>query len=513
MNNKIKRSNKGITLISLIITIIVMLILTGVSLSMVVGENSILSEAKESAFMQEVTGYKEQLAVSLLGEASKELRVVDKSELTARGDAMKKYIPTITDGDINDYMIIAGELYYVGDDEFEIGVCNKYGLHTKPDNMTKDQFYDSLEVAGIEAIIQKVSGILTITPENGDPENVGIPLATKTAGEGFGSASKWVVISEIQNGKTTATYADGWYYVPEGTEFPNLGKLKYSYIINYTTKEAVRFTDNHAILNSNGGLSVEEGLVFSADPASMDGTKKSWGDAKLNGFEDTVKVGDTVVSGWTKDAFVTDGEDDFVELSKEGLDFKDGYTIECFCKIPNIYANNEQSHVFAKGVDYTTGISVGLWGDKVASTGYKNTFWFGYQGHRSWDVNFDSLNNKDFYIVIKGDKNNPKGDCYVDNQKLTIRTEGSNKWENYLSILNDSSKGFIFGKGTDSTGVDYTKMYLYSIRVYNRNLSEDELTANYNATIAYHDILGNDGNAGNNNTGGESFDDAFGSES
>ena len=45
-------------------------------------------------------------------------------------------------------------------------------------------------------------------------------------------------------------------------------------------------------------------------------------------------------------------------------------------------------------------------------------------------------------------------------------------------------------------------MYLYSIRVYNRNLSEEELTANYNATIAYHDILGNDGNAGNNNTGG-----------
>jgi hypothetical protein len=235
MEKKLK-GKKGITLVSLVITVIVMLILAGVSLNFVTGESSVLTEAMETAFMQEVTGYKEQLAVSLLGEASKELRVVDKTELTARGDAMKKYIPTITSDDINEYMIVAGELYYVGDDEFEIGVCNKYGLHTKPENMTKDQFYDSLEVAGIEAIIQKVSGILTVTPEGGTPENVGVPLAQKVAGEGFGSASKWLVIAEIQNGKTTSTYADGWYYVTEGTEFPNLGKLKYSYIINYTTK-------------------------------------------------------------------------------------------------------------------------------------------------------------------------------------------------------------------------------------------------------------------------------------
>ena len=507
MEKKLK-GKKGITLVSLVITVIVMLILAGVSLNLVTGESSVLTEAMETAFMQEVTGYKEQLAVSLLGEASKELRVVDKTELTARGDAMKKYIPTITSDDINDYMIVAGELYYVGDDEFEIGVCNKYGLHTKPENMTKDQFYDSLEVAGIEAIIQKVSGILTVTPEGGTPENVGVPLAQKVAGEGFGSASKWLVIAEIQNGKTTSTYADGWYYVTEGTEFPNLGKLKYSYIINYTTKKAVRFTDNHTILNGNGGgLAVTEGIVFSADPASMDGSKESWGDAKLNGFDGTEKVGDTVVSGWTKDAFVTDGDNDFVELSKTELDFSEGYTIECYCRIPNIYANNEQSHVFAKGVDYTDGLSVGLWGDKVSSTGYKNTFWFGYQGHRSWNVDFDSLNDKDFYIVIKGDPTNPKGECYLNNSKLSIKTDGSNTWDNYLRILNDPDKGFIFGKGTDSTGVDYTKMYLYSIRVYNRNLTEEELTVNYNATIAYHDILGNDGNAGNNNTGGSDIDE------
>ena len=43
--NKLSR-NKGITLVSLVITIIVMLILAGVSLSMLMGDNSLLERAQ-----------------------------------------------------------------------------------------------------------------------------------------------------------------------------------------------------------------------------------------------------------------------------------------------------------------------------------------------------------------------------------------------------------------------------------------------------------------------------------
>ena len=41
-------NNKGITLVSLVITIIVMLILAGVSLSMVLGDGSVLDQAKNA---------------------------------------------------------------------------------------------------------------------------------------------------------------------------------------------------------------------------------------------------------------------------------------------------------------------------------------------------------------------------------------------------------------------------------------------------------------------------------
>ena len=43
-----RKSQRGITLVALVITIIVLLILAGISLNAVVGENGLLERAKES---------------------------------------------------------------------------------------------------------------------------------------------------------------------------------------------------------------------------------------------------------------------------------------------------------------------------------------------------------------------------------------------------------------------------------------------------------------------------------
>ena len=45
---EIKKSSKGVTLIALVITIIVLLILAGVSIAMLTGDNGILTQAKEA---------------------------------------------------------------------------------------------------------------------------------------------------------------------------------------------------------------------------------------------------------------------------------------------------------------------------------------------------------------------------------------------------------------------------------------------------------------------------------
>ena len=60
-------NSKGITLISLVITIIVMLILAGVSLNMITGDSSVLSNAMKAADMQSLGMLEEWINQQYLG--------------------------------------------------------------------------------------------------------------------------------------------------------------------------------------------------------------------------------------------------------------------------------------------------------------------------------------------------------------------------------------------------------------------------------------------------------------
>ena len=61
-----KKENKGITLIALIITIIVMLILVGVTINLILGENGIITKAGESKEATEIAMEKEVLGIASL---------------------------------------------------------------------------------------------------------------------------------------------------------------------------------------------------------------------------------------------------------------------------------------------------------------------------------------------------------------------------------------------------------------------------------------------------------------
>ena len=62
---EIKKSSKGITLIALVITIIVLLILAGVSIAMLTGENGILTQATEAKKANTVGAEKEQIQLAM----------------------------------------------------------------------------------------------------------------------------------------------------------------------------------------------------------------------------------------------------------------------------------------------------------------------------------------------------------------------------------------------------------------------------------------------------------------
>ena len=162
--------------------------------------------------------------------------------------------------------------------------------------------------------------------------------------------------------------------------------------------------------------------------------------------------------------------------------------------------------IFTKGFSSNLSEVITLGLDKTSKTS-----WFGYSGHRHWAIpNFDSefAEGKQFFISYRVSDIEPKGKIYLNNVPLTtIQHEGSNKLADIKEIFNDSKKSFYFGygRGTGSR-LDFSNLAINSIRVYNRYLSDDELTANYNATVSYYNILLGGGNADNNNNGGEDWD-------
>lgn len=67
MKGKIKNINSGITLIALVITVIVMLILAGISITMITGDNSILQKAGDAKKSNDYESAKEQVELTVLG--------------------------------------------------------------------------------------------------------------------------------------------------------------------------------------------------------------------------------------------------------------------------------------------------------------------------------------------------------------------------------------------------------------------------------------------------------------
>ncbi len=70
MEEAVKKSNKGITLIALVVTIIVLIILAGVSISLVLGENGIISKAKVARAETEKAEIIEKARMDILGVQS-----------------------------------------------------------------------------------------------------------------------------------------------------------------------------------------------------------------------------------------------------------------------------------------------------------------------------------------------------------------------------------------------------------------------------------------------------------
>ncbi len=125
---KVKKQNGGITLIALVITIIVLLILAGVTITTLTGDNGLLGKTSESKFITEIQHYNEELKLSItedytnsMGNRQNKFNVRRNSynEENSFIDAMKSKIPSFDNKYANKLEIKEDKLNYIGDNEQE----------------------------------------------------------------------------------------------------------------------------------------------------------------------------------------------------------------------------------------------------------------------------------------------------------------------------------------------------------------------------------------------------------
>ena len=135
-------NNRGITLVSLVITIIVMLILAGVSLSMIMGDTSVLKQASRATISKKLSEIKEEYEVQALGhEIQAKVNRTESKNASAcvMGDDLKEFIPSLDEEYINKLAIFGGDLVFLdeGATEEEKQIAADLGYIT----MNADDYY------------------------------------------------------------------------------------------------------------------------------------------------------------------------------------------------------------------------------------------------------------------------------------------------------------------------------------------------------------------------------------
>lgn len=155
-----KKSTKGITMIALVITIVVLLILAGISIAAITGDNGITKKSNEAKIETEISQYKEQLDVIKHEEYTNDGYTVnidaflDKYAEAVKEDKMFKDAKEVTADHVNKFVIVVTkegyrfeitieDITYVGNDNDENSEIDmskvKITITTTPTNWTNEK--------------------------------------------------------------------------------------------------------------------------------------------------------------------------------------------------------------------------------------------------------------------------------------------------------------------------------------------------------------------------------------
>ena len=133
-----KSKKHGITLIALIITIIILLILAGVSINLISGSNGVLTQASKAKIKADLASMKEKTDLEYTNYqmeliSSKNTAVPDYNKIILNSDEFKKYSESFT-------ITADGSIYYIGEKGTESEKI------AKELSIGRDEFIDNLKL-------------------------------------------------------------------------------------------------------------------------------------------------------------------------------------------------------------------------------------------------------------------------------------------------------------------------------------------------------------------------------
>ena len=362
--------------------------------------------------------------------------------------------------------------------------------------------------------------ILEAQMENKAP-NIGTTLYDKSIENG----NKWNIIYVA---KTDKTYGTGWIYIQKGTEIPDYGNAKEDWLVNYNSGEIVELEDNeYTNLNYNKNLAIKDNLIFNLDSTMIENGSKESIQEQLGSNVELINFNWDENSGITNKSFNFDGDDDYIKIKYDNADEKqvlaeNGYTFEFYGIINDgkgwDYKGNplDKNHYTYDGIfcynnnvengdaDFRFGIEIkdNLKYLKLNAGLGKYESDFSESSDALHNIHYKNVYepNKEVYYTVTLDCTQDYSDveteyykavCYKNGQKVYDGRYNKKSWKYFVDNNLNNLTYFNVGRAQMSNPGwwFYTKMNTYTLRLYNRGLTEQEVKDNYEKTVGYYNSV------------------------
>ena len=214
------RKNKGITLIALVITIIVLLILAGVSIAMLTGQNGILTQAQNASTQTEIAEAKEKAQMDIMAWQSE--RLENGQDATLNDETVK----TILTG--KDYVKELKDTSFI----------STKGEH----EIQYSELYTTGSTTGGQTVVDGVTIPSGFTHIAGESKEEGIVVA-----DSKGNEFVWVPVTKKEDGTATAPYVEtnGMLTKKDGTQIEiQLGRYNFDRTTGEPTTAPSDYTED-----------------------------------------------------------------------------------------------------------------------------------------------------------------------------------------------------------------------------------------------------------------------------